>query len=73
MPTNLWLAVNHEGIHILNRRSKVTIFSYPYKSIVNYSPSNKNIMIMTESLTRGTKYVFNTSEVYFFLLFAFLL
>jgi myosin-7 len=38
------------------------LLSYPYKSIVNYSPSHKNIMIMTESLTRGTKYVFNTSE-----------
>jgi len=62
MPNNLWLAVNHTGVHILNRRSKTPLLSYPYKSIVNYSPSHKNIMIMTESLTRGTKYVFNTSE-----------
>jgi myosin-7 len=29
MPNNLWLAVNHSGVHILNRRSKVTIlFSF---------------------------------------------
>jgi len=62
MPSNLWLAVNHTGVHVLNRRSKTPLLSYPYKSIVNYSPSHKNIMIMTESLTRGTKYVFNTSE-----------
>jgi len=62
MPNNLWLAVCHNGVHILNRRSKTALLSYPYKSIVNYSPSHKNIMIMTESLTRGTKYVFNTSE-----------
>jgi len=62
MPNNLWLAVNNTGVHILNRRSKTPLLSYSYKSIVNYSPSHKNIMIMTESLTRGTKYVFNTSE-----------
>lgn len=41
---------------------QTALLSFPYKSIVNYSPSQKNIMIMTESLTRGTKYVFNTSE-----------
>ena len=27
------------------------------------SPSLKNLMIVTESLTRGTKFVFNTSQV----------
>ena len=62
MPNNLWLAINHTGVYVLNRRSKTPLLSFPYKSIVNYSPSQKNIMIMTESLTRGTKYVFNTSE-----------
>ena len=27
------------------------------------SPSLKNLMIITESLTRGTKFVFNTNQV----------
>jgi myosin-7 len=36
--------------------------TYDYKDIVNYSPSLKNLMIVTESLTRGTKFVFNTSQ-----------
>lgn len=30
-----------------------------------FSPSLKNLMIVTESLTKGTKFVFNTSQVCF--------
>ena len=30
---------------------------------LRFSPSLKNLMIVTESLTRGTKFVFNTSQV----------
>ena len=56
------LAVNEHGIHLLRRRTKEPLISYAYKSIVNYSPSLKNLMIVTESLTRGTKFVFNTSQ-----------
>jgi myosin-7 len=59
---NLWLAVNEDGVHIMRRRAKEPLISYSYKNIVNYSPSLRNLMIVTESLTRGTKYVFNTSQ-----------
>ena len=38
------------------------LIAYGYKSIVNYSPSLRNLMIVTESLQRGTKFVFNTSQ-----------
>eukprot|EP00039_Didymoeca_costata_P024022 m.9005 g.9005 ORF g.9005 m.9005 type:complete len:2048 (+) comp3994_c0_seq1:287-6430(+) len=62
LPKNLWLAVNEKGIHILRRRSKDPLISYSYRNIVNYSPSLKNLMIVTESLTRGPKFVFNTSQ-----------
>jgi myosin-7 len=62
LPKNLWLAVDQNGIHILKRREKEPLVSYTYRSIVNYSPSLKNLMIVTESLTRGTKFVFNTSQ-----------
>ena len=62
LPKNLWLAVNESGIHILRRRSKEPLIAYGYKSIVNYSPSLRNLMIVTESLQRGTKFVFNTSQ-----------
>jgi myosin-7 len=62
LPKNLWLAVNESGIHILRRRTKEPLIAYGYKSIVNYSPSLRNLMIVTESLQRGTKFVFNTSQ-----------
>jgi hypothetical protein len=65
LPKNLWLAVNEEGIHIMRRRAKEPLISYGYRNIVNYSPSLRNLMIVTESLTRGTKFVFNTSQVRF--------
>eukprot|EP00041_Stephanoeca_diplocostata_P035959 m.1289388 g.1289388 ORF g.1289388 m.1289388 type:complete len:432 (-) comp24782_c0_seq37:247-1542(-) len=62
LPKSLWLAVNEEGIHIMRRRTKKPLITYPYRSIVNYSPSLRNLMIVTESLTRGTKYVFTTNQ-----------
>lgn len=62
LPKNLWLAVNEHGIHILKRREKTPLVTYNYRNIVNYSPSLRNLMIVTESLTRGTKFVFNTSQ-----------
>jgi myosin-7 len=62
LPKSLWLAVTESGINIMRRRTKVPLISYAYKDIVNYSPSLRNLMIVTESLTRGTKFVFNTSQ-----------
>jgi len=62
LPKNLWLAVNEHGIHIMKRRSKEPLITYQYKDIVNYSPSLKNLMIVTESLTQGPKYVFTTNQ-----------
>jgi len=63
LPKNLWLAVNEDGVHIMRRRSREPLITYSYRTIVNYSPSLRNLMIVTESLTRGTKFVFNTSQV----------
>ena len=63
LPKNLWLAINEDGIHIMRRRAKDPIISYSYRDVVNYSPSLRNLMIVTESLTRGTKFVFNTTQV----------
>lgn len=63
LPKNLWLAVNEKGVHIMRRRNKEPLITYEYRNIVNYSPSLRNLMIVTESLTRGTKYVFNTTQV----------
>lgn len=62
LPKPLWLAVTEHGINIMRRRTKIPLITYAYKDIVNYSPSLRNLMIVTESLTRGTKFVFNTSQ-----------
>ena len=39
--------------------AQVQFYSLP----LSHSPSLKNLMIVTESLTKGTKFVFNTSQV----------
>ena len=36
LPKTLWLAVNEVGIHILRRREREPLISYPYHKIVNY-------------------------------------
>ncbi|KXS20836.1 hypothetical protein M427DRAFT_51790 [Gonapodya prolifera JEL478] len=60
MPTDCWLAVNATGIHILERQGKEALVSCPYDTIASYSPSQTSIMIVTESVTQGVKYVFST-------------
>eukprot|EP00056_Hartaetosiga_gracilis_P011068 m.165731 g.165731 ORF g.165731 m.165731 type:complete len:100 (+) comp13440_c0_seq4:5538-5837(+) len=62
LPKTLWLAVDEKGFHLLKRRSKDPLISFPYKSIGSYSPSLRNLMIVTGSLTRGTKFMFNTTQ-----------
>lgn len=62
LPKTLWLAVDEKGFHLLKRRSKEPLVSYSYKSIGSYSPSLRNLMIVTGSLTRGTKFMFNTTQ-----------
>ncbi|KAJ3341766.1 cytochrome c oxidase subunit 1 [Gonapodya sp. JEL0774] len=60
MPTDCWLAVNATGVHILARQGKDPLISCPYDTIASYSPSQTSIMIVTESVTQGVKYVFST-------------
>lgn len=62
IPTQCWLAVNRDGIHILERFSKDAISSHPWAAISSFTPTHKAILITTESVTNGTKYGFNTTQ-----------
>ncbi|KAJ3090132.1 cytochrome c oxidase subunit 1 [Quaeritorhiza haematococci] len=60
IPVECWLAVNIEGVHILARHKREPLVTYQFAKIVSYVPSPKSILLLTDSLTNGTKYVFNT-------------
>ncbi|TPX36113.1 hypothetical protein SmJEL517_g01598 [Synchytrium microbalum] len=62
IPNDCWLAVNADGVHILARNSKDSLVTHAFKNIVSYSPSQKSILLITGSVTSGTKYVFTTSQ-----------
>lgn len=61
-PTNCWLAVNHEGVHLLAPGSKDALFSHPWNSISTFTPTLKAIVIVAEGFTNGTKYALNTPQ-----------
>ena len=50
-------------IEMEGRRGDTIIVIMITIAFISYSPSLKNLMIVTESVTRGAKFVFNTSQV----------
>ncbi|TPX50841.1 hypothetical protein SeLEV6574_g00644 [Synchytrium endobioticum] len=62
IPSDCWLGINVEGVHIMTRNSKEPLVTHPFKNVVSYSPSQKSFLLITGSITSATKYVFTTSQ-----------
>lgn len=62
-PRVLWLAINQSGIHLLEHRSRNTLCTYDFGSILSYSPNMNCLMIITGSDKKQSKVILNTSQV----------
>ncbi|KAI1280289.1 Myosin-I heavy chain [Halotydeus destructor] len=64
-PKNLWLAIDQNGIHLLEIRSRKVLTSCDYRNMVDYSPQQNSLMIVAmgnSPAAKTVKFIFLTHQ-----------